>query len=134
MCLPTNKSIHYDNPRFSANRPVTKEPEERSLSLRDILPIKPKHYDKNRAPKRMGQPTIVYFHITVLSLDSINEESMASAPKQSNYSRGAGSSKIVVFEKFVRTRSNTRTEDGICYANIKSVDLGLPSSSNFCKT
>jgi glycine receptor len=25
-----------------------------------------------------GQPTVVYFHVTVLSLDSINEESMAS--------------------------------------------------------
>ncbi|XP_018320575.1 glycine receptor subunit alpha-4 isoform X2 [Agrilus planipennis] len=50
--------------------------EETSLSLRDILPIKPKQYDKNRAPKLQGQPTIVYFHVTVLSLDSINEESM----------------------------------------------------------
>ncbi|XP_063928628.1 glycine receptor subunit alpha-2 isoform X2 [Zophobas morio] len=50
--------------------------EENSLSLRDILPPKPKHYDKNRAPKLQGQPTVVYFHVTVLSLDSINEESM----------------------------------------------------------
>jgi hypothetical protein len=49
---------------------------EVSLSLRDILPINPKHYDKNRAPKPKGQPTTVYFHVTVLSLDSINEESM----------------------------------------------------------
>ncbi|XP_049807183.1 glycine receptor subunit alpha-4-like [Schistocerca nitens] len=51
-------------------------PPETSLSLRDILPLNPKHYDKNRAPKVQGQPTIVYFHVTVLSLDSINEESM----------------------------------------------------------
>lgn len=49
---------------------------ETALSLRDILPINPKHYDKNRAPKLAGQPTMVYFHVTVLSLDSINEESM----------------------------------------------------------
>lgn len=49
---------------------------ETSLSLRDVLPINPKHYDKNRAPKYHGQPTIVYFHVTVLSIDSINEESM----------------------------------------------------------
>ncbi|KAG8233243.1 hypothetical protein J437_LFUL013505 [Ladona fulva] len=49
---------------------------ETSLSLRDILPINPKNYDKNRAPKLAGQPTIVYFHVTVLSIDSINEESM----------------------------------------------------------
>ncbi|XP_026673419.1 glycine receptor subunit alpha-4 isoform X1 [Ceratina calcarata] len=49
---------------------------EASLSLRDILPLNPKQYDKHRAPKFLGQPTIVYFHVTVLSLDSINEESM----------------------------------------------------------
>ncbi|XP_075219882.1 glycine receptor subunit alpha-2-like isoform X2 [Lycorma delicatula] len=49
---------------------------ESSLSLKDILPLNPKHYDKNRAPKLQGQPTVVYFHVTVLSLDSINEESM----------------------------------------------------------
>jgi len=51
---------------------------ETSLSLRDILPLNPKAYDKNRAPKLAGQPTIVYFHVTVLSLDSINEESMVN--------------------------------------------------------
>ncbi|KAL7287316.1 glycine receptor subunit alpha-4 [Trichogramma pretiosum] len=49
---------------------------EVSLSLRDILPKNPKNYDKHRAPKYLGQPTIVYFHVTVLSIDSINEESM----------------------------------------------------------
>jgi hypothetical protein len=51
---------------------------ETSLSLGDILPVNPKHYDKNRAPKMAGQPTIVYFHVTVLSIDSINEESMVT--------------------------------------------------------
>ncbi|CAK1546699.1 unnamed protein product [Leptosia nina] len=51
---------------------------ETSLSLRDILPVKAKYYDKNRAPKLLGEPTIVYFHVTVLSLDSINEESMVN--------------------------------------------------------
>nr|AAL76078.1 histamine-gated chloride channel subunit [Drosophila melanogaster] len=49
---------------------------ESSLSLPDILPIPSKTYDKNRAPKLLGQPTVVYLHVTVLSLDSINEESM----------------------------------------------------------
>ncbi|KAK0173550.1 hypothetical protein PV328_006727 [Microctonus aethiopoides] len=49
---------------------------EVSLSLKDILPLNPKAYDKHRAPKYFGQPTVVYFHVTVLSLDSINEESM----------------------------------------------------------
>lgn len=49
---------------------------EVSLSLGDILPKDPKNYDKHRAPKFLGQPTIVYFHVTVLSIDSINEESM----------------------------------------------------------
>lgn len=46
------------------------------MSLKDILPLNPKLYDKHRAPKFLGQPTIVYFHVTVLSIDSINEESM----------------------------------------------------------
>ena len=49
---------------------------EMSLELSDILPVKARSYDKNRAPKFHGQPTIVYFHVTVLSIDSINEESM----------------------------------------------------------
>lgn len=49
---------------------------ESSLTLPDILPLRLKNYDKNRAPKLLGQPTVVYFHVTVLSLDSINEESM----------------------------------------------------------
>lgn len=49
---------------------------EASLSLSDILPKPARQYDKNRAPKLLGQPTVVYFHVTVLSLDSINEESM----------------------------------------------------------
>lgn len=53
---------------------------ESSLSLSDILPIPPRQYDKNRAPKLLGQPTVVYFHVTVLSLDSINEESMVAIP------------------------------------------------------
>jgi len=44
--------------------------------LSDILPKNMKSYDKNRPPKYMGQPTVVYFHVTVLSIDTINEESM----------------------------------------------------------
>ncbi len=51
-------------------------PNERRLELEDILPIDPKKYDKNRAPHSLNQPTLVDFHVTVLSLDSINEESM----------------------------------------------------------
>lgn len=47
-----------------------------TLSLSDIMPKKHRSYDKNRAPKIIGQPTVVYFHVTVLSLDSVNEESM----------------------------------------------------------
>ncbi|KAK8376524.1 hypothetical protein O3P69_009869 [Scylla paramamosain] len=46
------------------------------LVLHDILPLELKKYDKNRPPKYEGQATIVYFHVTVLSVDSINEESM----------------------------------------------------------
>lgn len=55
---------------------------ESSLALEDILPKNPKFYDKNRPPKNRNQPTIVYFHVTVLSIDSINEESMVRVDKQ----------------------------------------------------
>ncbi|XP_063704812.1 glycine receptor subunit alpha-2 isoform X2 [Culicoides brevitarsis] len=69
----TTKHHHYRNQSESSEL-VT--PTETSLSLQDILPKQTKHYDKNRAPKFMGQPTVVYFHVTVLQIDSIDENSM----------------------------------------------------------
>ena len=75
---PLSKQLHFCV-SFRGSRYENREPSmpsEVSLSLRDILPTNPKYYDKNRAPKPKGQPTTVYFHVTVLSLDSINEESM----------------------------------------------------------
>lgn len=47
-----------------------------SLTFGDLLPEDPKLYDKMRPPKKVGQPTIVYFHVTVMGLDSIDETSM----------------------------------------------------------
>lgn len=35
-------------------------------------------YDKMRPPKKEGQPTTVFFHVTVMGLDSIDETSMVS--------------------------------------------------------
>ncbi|XP_019875611.2 glycine receptor subunit alpha-2 isoform X1 [Aethina tumida] len=49
------------------------------LTIRDILPEDPSKYDKMRPPKRDGNPTIVYFHVTVMGLDSIDEGSMTYA-------------------------------------------------------
>lgn len=74
--IKVNKS---HNSRSNATYQEVEMKSESSLSLRDILPVKAKYYDKNRAPKLSGQPTIVYFHVTVLSLDSINEESMVGS-------------------------------------------------------
>lgn len=48
------------------------------LTIRDILPEDPSKYDKMRPPKKDGNPTIVYFHVTVMGLDSIDENSMVS--------------------------------------------------------
>lgn len=69
----------------------------RSLTFNDLLPGDPKMYDKMRPPKKDGKlldnreigvmhqyiyfvsfagPTIVYFHVTVMGLDSIDETSM----------------------------------------------------------
>ncbi|KAJ8940374.1 hypothetical protein NQ318_015767, partial [Aromia moschata] len=49
------------------------------LTINDILPEDPSKYDKMRPPKRDGNPTIVYFHVTVMGLDSIDENSMTYA-------------------------------------------------------
>ncbi|KAK2701963.1 hypothetical protein QYM36_019418, partial [Artemia franciscana] len=59
-----------------ASRVPFKKTGDSSLTLSDILPLPMKSYDKNIPPKYQGQPTVVYFHVTVLSIDSINEESM----------------------------------------------------------
>ncbi|CAD1475745.1 unnamed protein product, partial [Heterotrigona itama] len=48
----------------------------RSLEFFDLLPEDPKLYDKMRPPKKDGQATVVYFHVTVMGLDSIDETSM----------------------------------------------------------
>lgn len=48
------------------------------LTIRDILPEDPSKYDKMRPPKRDGNPTKVFFHVTVMGLDSIDENSMVS--------------------------------------------------------
>lgn len=49
---------------------------QQSLAFTDILPEDTKRYDKMRPPKKDGQPTIVFFHVTVMGLDSIDENSM----------------------------------------------------------
>ncbi|CAG0919268.1 unnamed protein product [Notodromas monacha] len=49
------------------------------LEFRDILPEDPKSYDKMQPPKENGAATQVYFHVTVMSLDSIDEGSMTYA-------------------------------------------------------
>ncbi|XP_020296883.1 glycine receptor subunit alpha-3 isoform X1 [Pseudomyrmex gracilis] len=52
---------------------------QRSLEFFDLLPEDPKFYDKMRPPKKDGQATVVYFHVTVMGLDSIDETSMTYA-------------------------------------------------------
>ncbi|KAF6217368.1 hypothetical protein GE061_001722 [Apolygus lucorum] len=47
-----------------------------SLVFDDILPEDKKLYDKMRPPKKDGEPTTVNFHVTVMGLDSIDENSM----------------------------------------------------------
>nr|UOV21292.1 histamine-gated chloride channel, his-1 [Ixodes ricinus] len=47
-----------------------------SLDLESILPERPGDYDSLEPPKENGNPTVVRFHVTVLSLDSIDEGSM----------------------------------------------------------
>ncbi|XP_045480659.1 glycine receptor subunit alpha-2-like [Harmonia axyridis] len=49
------------------------------LTINDIMPEDPNNYDKMRPPKKNGNPTTVYFHVTVMGLDSIDEGSMTYA-------------------------------------------------------
>lgn len=46
------------------------------LQFSDILPEDAKLYDKMRPPKKEGKATTVSFHVTVMGLDSIDENSM----------------------------------------------------------
>ncbi|KAH7974731.1 hypothetical protein HPB49_018884 [Dermacentor silvarum] len=46
------------------------------LDFESILPENPAEYDSLDPPKENGKPTVVSFHVTVLSLDSIDEGSM----------------------------------------------------------
>ncbi|XP_022241068.1 glycine receptor subunit alpha-2-like isoform X2 [Limulus polyphemus] len=49
---------------------------QENLDFDGILPENPKDYDRLQPPKENGEPTIVSFHVTVLSLDSVDEGSM----------------------------------------------------------
>ncbi|KAJ0171190.1 hypothetical protein K1T71_013389 [Dendrolimus kikuchii] len=49
------------------------------LTFQDLLPDDPRLYDKMRPPKINEQPTTVNFHVTVMGLDSIDENSMTYA-------------------------------------------------------
>lgn len=48
-----------------------------AMELSDILPDR-FNYDKMRPPRLEGQPAKVFNHLTVMGLDSINENSMVS--------------------------------------------------------
>lgn len=50
----------------------------KGLELRDILPEDAKMYDKMRPPKKDGMATKVHFHVTVMGLDSIDENAMVN--------------------------------------------------------
>ncbi|XP_050528446.1 glycine receptor subunit alpha-3 isoform X2 [Daktulosphaira vitifoliae] len=49
------------------------------LEFRDILPEDVRLYDKMRPPKKDGMATKVHFHVTVMGLDSIDENAMTYA-------------------------------------------------------
>ncbi|KAK8378174.1 hypothetical protein O3P69_018857 [Scylla paramamosain] len=50
--------------------------EWRTITIDDIMPEVKTDYDKMRPPKKDGKATQVYFHVTVMGIDSINENSM----------------------------------------------------------
>ncbi|GFS50453.1 uncharacterized protein NPIL_405271 [Nephila pilipes] len=48
------------------------------LDFDTILPQNPQEYDNLQPPKEKGDATVVRFHVTVLSLDTIDEGSMVN--------------------------------------------------------
>ncbi|XP_059468379.1 glycine receptor subunit alpha-2-like isoform X2 [Neocloeon triangulifer] len=66
-------------PPTTSTAPNRKNLLDGPLEFEDILPDNPKEYDKMQPPKEEGKPTVVYFHVTVMSLDSIDESSMTFA-------------------------------------------------------
>ncbi|XP_064090151.1 glycine receptor subunit alpha-2-like isoform X2 [Macrobrachium nipponense] len=62
------------------------------LSLEDILPENRSTYDKMVPPKVDGEPTKVFFHVTVMSIDSVNENSMSYGNDLDIYSENTVSS------------------------------------------
>ncbi|XP_045599157.1 glycine receptor subunit alpha-2 [Procambarus clarkii] len=53
--------------------------ETMGFTIDDIMPLDKSKYDKMRPPKKDGRATTVYFHVTVMGIDSINENSMTYA-------------------------------------------------------
>ncbi|KAK3855525.1 hypothetical protein Pcinc_038074, partial [Petrolisthes cinctipes] len=72
--MPTYESPDYHASWENARQESIIVRAQTGLVLKDILPLGLKEYDKNRPPKYEGHATIVYFHVTVLSVDSINED------------------------------------------------------------
>ncbi|CAG0878850.1 unnamed protein product [Darwinula stevensoni] len=60
------------------NSPREETMPDEPLEFQDILPD-PRTYDKMHPPKYGGNATVVLFHVTVMSLDSIDESSMTYA-------------------------------------------------------
>lgn len=50
--------------------------ERSALNLADIIVQDENSYDKMHAPKIEGKPMVVSFHVTVMGIDSIDENSM----------------------------------------------------------
>ncbi|XP_069185760.1 gamma-aminobutyric acid receptor subunit delta-like [Procambarus clarkii] len=73
--VPTTTNNTMPTYRRSACGSVNEGP----LEFEDIMPDNPRDYDKMAPPKGGNDPITVYFHVTVMSLDSIDESSMTYA-------------------------------------------------------
>lgn len=62
------------------------EMKDYSLGIDDILPKDKISYLKRRPPTICGHPAYAIYHVTVMSLDSINEASMVKMKINLNYS------------------------------------------------
>lgn len=117
---------YHKNILFGSDCPFLLVPRT-ALTIHDILPEDPLKYDKMRPPKKDGQPTIVYFHVTVMGLDSIDETSMVKTNAYNKFNNNINNIRLSQFIRFF-LRLQTYAADIFFAQTWKDHRLRLPEN------
>lgn len=80
------------------------------LEFSEILPEDARQYDKMRPPKKGEEATTVFFHVTVMGLDSIDENSM-----------------VRIFLKFRSVASESKLAPSLVFSDVRSRYIFRPN-------